>query len=61
MLFGAPIYDDPAIIDTVERMRGHGVDALGEKEAAILQAKEGGISSQVQYTQELSSSDSIIT
>lgn len=48
-LLEAPIYDDPAIIDAVERMRGDGVDGLWDKEAE-LELKEGITSSQV-YTQ----------
>lgn len=50
-LLEAPIYDDPAVIDAVERMRADGADALWEKEAAMLESKEEGISSQFQYTQ----------
>ncbi|EEA26115.1 hypothetical protein TMatcc_005633 [Talaromyces marneffei ATCC 18224] len=51
-LLDAPIYDDdPAISDAVEHMRGDNVDSLWDKEAAMLESKEGGIDSQGRYTQ----------
>lgn len=40
-LLEAPIYDNPAIIDVVERTHDDGVDGLWEKEAVMLEAKEG--------------------